>query len=314
SKIPVSSSVATSNKRRFSTIPKSTIVPTRQSARIKARHEQLMSNRITTPSSTVAETPSLPNISLANETEVPSSLAMPSPQDLHSSPALPQWVSDIYTKLNQQTATLSAQAAQIAELHHLVQRNVELQTALDRALQRIDELEQATATSNASLSPSTAPSVTVQPDSTVPAVSYAAVAASADSVTTSAPAQVSHRSNTSRSTNDAGSSTRQPKREKKKIPLETSGRFFSTPPVTHGYQFMYFPCRGKDPIHKLRRNLSNIGLQNSRILDVHYPDNHIVALLIHNDYNTQVLEAFARLQVLPIVDFDPRSPTNLKDP
>ncbi|CEP18873.1 hypothetical protein, partial, partial [Parasitella parasitica] len=178
SMIPVSPSVATSNKRRFSKIPKSTIVPTRQSARIKARQEQLMSNRITTPSSTVAGTPSLPNTSLTNKTEVPSSLAMPSPQDLNSSSALPQW------------------AAQIAELHHLVQRNVKLQTALHRALQRIAELEQATANSNDSLSPSTVPSVTsVQPDSTVPAASYAAVAASADSVTTTAPAHASHGNN-----------------------------------------------------------------------------------------------------------------------
>ncbi|CEP19787.1 hypothetical protein [Parasitella parasitica] len=48
---------------------------------------------------------------------------------------------------------------------------------------------------------------------------------------------------------------------------------------------MYFPFRGKNLIHKLRRNLSNICLLNRRILDV-----------------------------LPIVSFDPRSPANLKGP
>ncbi|CEP08274.1 hypothetical protein [Parasitella parasitica] len=77
-----------------------------------------MSNRVTTtPSNIIAEASPLPNTSL--ETEASSPLAMPSPQDLHSSRALPRWVSDIFTRLKQQTATLTAQAAQIADLHHL---------------------------------------------------------------------------------------------------------------------------------------------------------------------------------------------------
>lgn len=272
-----------------------------------------MSKRVATPSSITDETPSLPNTSLTNETEASPPLTMPSPQDLHSSPALPQWVSDIYTQLHQQAAILATQAAQIADLNLLIQRNMELQEALDRALKRIAELEEAQSSSDANLSFSVSPPATVLPASTVNASSYAAAAASAVYATTSASPKVSQRVTANRSTKDTGSSKRQPKREKK-IPLETSGRFFSTPPTTHGYQFMYFPCRGKDPIHKLRRNLTNIGLQNSRILDVHYPDNHIVALLVHNDYTTLVLEAFSRLQVQPITDFDPRSPSNLKDP
>ncbi|CEP17508.1 hypothetical protein [Parasitella parasitica] len=205
-----------------------------------------MSNRITTtPSNIIAEASSLPNTS--SETEASSPLAVPSPQDLHSSPALPQWVSDIYTKLNQQAATLTAQAAQIADLHHLVQRNVELQTAL----QRIAELEQVTATSNASLSHSAYLPAIDQPAPTVSAPSYAATAASAESAT--APTTV--------------------------------------PSTTHDYPFLYLSCRGKDSVHKLRCNLTDIRLENSRILD-----------------------AFGRLQVQPVTDFDPRSPSTLKDP
>ncbi|CEP08989.1 hypothetical protein [Parasitella parasitica] len=97
---------------------------------------------------------------------------MPSPlQNLHSSPALPQW--------------------------------------------RIAELEQVTATSNASLSPSANPPAIDQTASTVTAPSYAAAAASAESANTPASSKAPQRSTNTRSPNDARSSKRQPKRDNK---------------------------------------------------------------------------------------------------
>ncbi|CEP09385.1 hypothetical protein [Parasitella parasitica] len=57
-----------------------------------------------------------------------------------------------------------------------------------------------------------------------------------------------------------------------------------------------------------------MGLQNSRILDTHYPNHHSVALLVHNEYVDTVLGAFAKADVSPITDFDPLSPSALNDP
>ncbi|CEP15146.1 hypothetical protein [Parasitella parasitica] len=140
--------------------------------------------------------------------------------------------------------------------------------SLDRALHRIAELKQ-----HSSNLPTND-----QPASTITAPSYAAVAASADSATTRA----SQRSINTCSPNDAGSSKRQPRHKKKILWKRLDDSL--------------------DPIHKLRCNLSNIGLQNSCILDIHYPDNRIVAFLVHNNYTIQVLEAFDNLQVQPITD------------
>ncbi|CEP08478.1 hypothetical protein, partial, partial [Parasitella parasitica] len=96
--------------------------------------------------------------------------------------------------------------------------------------------------------------------------------------------------------------------------LATIARFYSSPSETHGFQFLYFKTRGRDPISKVRKGFPVLDIQNNRILDIHYPDNHHVGFLIHNDYAQHVIDAMAKASTAVVTDFDPTSPALLRDP
>ena len=64
----------------------------------------------------------------------------------------------------------------------------------------------------------------------------------------------------------------------------------------------------------MRSKLRTIGLHTNRILDIYYPDNNIIGLLVHNDYVATVVEAFQSLGIEEDWDFDPLSPSVLRDP
>ncbi|KAG1488510.1 hypothetical protein G6F53_013566 [Rhizopus delemar] len=87
-------------------------------------------------------------------------------------------------------------------------------------------------------------------------------------------------------------------------------------PVTSrpDYEYVYLPSRYREPISSLRAKLQKLKINNARVLDVHYPDRQVVALLVHSDYVTDLLAAFAKAKVQPIKDFNPLNPDLLRDP
>ncbi|KAG1179496.1 hypothetical protein G6F36_010531 [Rhizopus arrhizus] len=80
------------------------------------------------------------------------------------------------------------------------------------------------------------------------------------------------------------------------------------------YQYMYLPTRFRERISSLRKKLRQLKLDNGRILDVHYPDNNIVALLVHNDYAVDAAAILAKSGLNPIANFDPRAEFCLRGP
>lgn len=60
--------------------------------------------------------------------------------------------------------------------------------------------------------------------------------------------------------------------------------------------------------------MKKLKIDNARVLDVHYPDNHVVALLIHNDYANNLVALFDKAGVKPIDDFDPLDARRLRNP
>ena len=55
--------------------------------------------------------------------------------------------------------------------------------------------------------------------------------------------------------------------------------------------------------------------QNSnRVLDIHYPDRHLVALLLHNDYEAEVRSQLEKFEIPIHDDYDPMDPNNLRNP
>jgi hypothetical protein len=64
----------------------------------------------------------------------------------------------------------------------------------------------------------------------------------------------------------------------------------------------------------MRTNLTDLGLENSRLVNVHFPDSNVVAVLVHNDYASEALSILQKKKVSPEPNFDPLSHTILRDP
>lgn len=63
----------------------------------------------------------------------------------------------------------------------------------------------------------------------------------------------------------------------------------------------------------MRAKLRGIGIQSSRVLDICYPDDQVIGLLIHNDY-VQEVEDILTAKKFTLLDFDPCSPKIVRDP
>ncbi|KAI8971215.1 hypothetical protein BDB01DRAFT_854933 [Pilobolus umbonatus] len=83
--------------------------------------------------------------------------------------------------------------------------------------------------------------------------------------------------------------------------------------TSQGFQYLYIHCRQKDPVSVMRAKLRSLGLQSSRILNIHYPDNNVVAILVHNDYSSTVKDTLTSSGICINTDFNPLSPTILRD-
>ena len=84
--------------------------------------------------------------------------------------------------------------------------------------------------------------------------------------------------------------------------------------MSQGYQYVYLPSRHKDSYRNLRSKLTMLKVNNWRVLDIHFPAACVVALLVHNDYVSELTAVFAKAGVMPLVDFNPLDPKHLDDP
>ena len=64
--------------------------------------------------------------------------------------------------------------------------------------------------------------------------------------------------------------------------------------------------------YKLLRHLN---INTSHILDISFPGNNIIGLLVHHHYLPEIISIFMQISKIPILkDSDPTHPDNLKDP
>jgi hypothetical protein len=64
----------------------------------------------------------------------------------------------------------------------------------------------------------------------------------------------------------------------------------------------------------MRSTLRQLQVDTSRVLDIHYPDYNVLALLVHNDYAEQARSTLIASKCKILQDFDPLSPDILHDP
>ncbi|KAI7899761.1 uncharacterized protein BX663DRAFT_440748 [Cokeromyces recurvatus] len=94
---------------------------------------------------------------------------------------------------------------------------------------------------------------------------------------------------------------------------EAAARFFQPPSNNQGFQYLYISTKARIPVGKLRSYLRQMGVNNARVLDIHYPDRNIVALLIHNDYAAEFKQLLETKRVHFVNNFDPWDGSTLKD-
>lgn len=230
-----------------------------------------------------------------------------SPQVPTCDPAVPapDWVSTFQAQFRRYDERL-------ANFEHLLEENLRLRAALETAQQRIATLE---ADRTVHSKPTSAPSAPTTPTASqgtpvsrwsspeatpvVPAANKSFAAVSAATATSPAPTKTS-----------------QPVRRRRITPRQVKAVARTFAPLTggHGYQYIYLPCRFREAYSSLRAKLNKLKINNARVLDVHYPDNHVVALLVHNSYAAELLDRFDKAGVKPLESFDPLDTARLRDP
>ncbi|KAG1596801.1 hypothetical protein G6F47_007878 [Rhizopus delemar] len=99
------------------------------------------------------------------------------------------------------------------------------------------------------------------------------------------------------------------------LPSQTAAaRTFSPPSTNQGFKYLYLPIQRRLPIRQIRSLLRRLHINSNRVLDIHYPDRHLVALLLHNDYEAEVRSQLEKFEIPIHDDYDPMDPNNLRNP
>ena len=225
--------------------------------------------------------------------------------------ALPDYMQQLTEQINGLTNRVNQQDHIMAELQHITARLSEVTSELTRAHTRIEELEHENATLREQL---TEPQLTSKPTE----------------IETSSASK--YATNPSQNTNLAGNQHNNPwsqperlrhlktKPTKKASPAtvlrrqQAAARAFMPPSPTQGFCITYFPNRSRLPTSQTRANLRRLGIDNSRVLDIHYPDRKVVGLLTHNDYVADMISVFDTHGITRLTNYDPCDPKHLQDP
>ncbi|ORY89533.1 hypothetical protein BCR43DRAFT_418253, partial [Syncephalastrum racemosum] len=91
-------------------------------------------------------------------------------------------------------------------------------------------------------------------------------------------------------------------------------RQFGPVSENHGYKYIYLRLKHRMPTAHLRSTLKKLRIDTSRILDLHFPDRCVAALLVHNDYAEELIAQLSALGIQPHDLFDPLDPAIIRDP
>ncbi|CAO3599331.1 unnamed protein product [Absidia cylindrospora] len=95
---------------------------------------------------------------------------------------------------------------------------------------------------------------------------------------------------------------------------QSAARQFSPPSASPGFQHVYLPTRARLRISQIRKNLKQLSIDTSRILDINYPARNTTSLLIHNDFVDACVSRLTKAGIKPLDSFDPTDPQHLCDP
>ncbi|SAM08830.1 hypothetical protein [Absidia glauca] len=91
-------------------------------------------------------------------------------------------------------------------------------------------------------------------------------------------------------------------------------RALSPPSDNQGFQYIYLNTRNRLPIGQVRKNFRAIKIDTNRLLDLHYPVNSVLAILIHNDYTDTFMTQITKIGLTTMTSFNPCDPAHLHNP
>jgi hypothetical protein len=91
-------------------------------------------------------------------------------------------------------------------------------------------------------------------------------------------------------------------------------RFFSSPPSERSsYTVTYLQVRHRSTQRQIREQLRALKVNTARILDITQPASGVVGLLHHSDFTTALKDSLTTKEIT-VIEFDPRSPSSIRDP
>ncbi|KAJ8652486.1 hypothetical protein O0I10_011884 [Lichtheimia ornata] len=140
--------------------------------------------------------------------------------------------------------------------------------------------------------------------------------------TYSQPSQPTNSQHTTKSTNPWHQPDRVNQLRRRHQPTEATiqrrkqaaARAFQPLSSTHGFQYTYFYSQSRIRTNAVRARFRKLGIDNGRVLDIHYPDYQVLAVLTHNDYVAELKQLMAEQGIYPMDKFSPDDPTRLRDP
>lgn len=84
--------------------------------------------------------------------------------------------------------------------------------------------------------------------------------------------------------------------------------------ATTGYTFVYLPSNKRTSYTELRDRLKLVGINLNRVYSLGRPARNVISLLIHQGYETELLNLCKTAGVKPITDFNPTSGATIGDP
>jgi hypothetical protein len=95
--------------------------------------------------------------------------------------------------------------------------------------------------------------------------------------------------------------------------IAASIRAFQATTGPQGYEYLYLPSRNRSTRQTTRQKLRHLGIETNRILDIYFPARGVVALLVHVQYQQELITKFRELNITPMT-FNPLDPDHLNDP
>ncbi|KAI9354660.1 hypothetical protein BD770DRAFT_459803, partial [Pilaira anomala] len=81
-----------------------------------------------------------------------------------------------------------------------------------------------------------------------------------------------------------------------------------------GFTYLCSPSKSRISRKTQRSNLNSLGVNNSRVLNAHYPSRTVVALLVHNGYREEIIMILKNHGVSNLPDYIPTHHTTISDP